>query len=131
MPDRTWSLRATRSSPCCRARSTRPWRASGTAGCSTSTRSVSRASGTPNAGLLTHLHPCITGLRHPVRVPKIPMSLDAVVASQDLYGGFQPRIGELHLRVIGITSFPVESVPEMLGFLHRLPVEFRWGTRFV
>src|SRR5207253_5758930 len=84
-----------------------------------------------SAGLLTYLHTCITGLRHPVRVPKIPMYLDAVLASQDLYGGFQPRIGELHLRVIGITSFPVESMPEMLGFLHRLPVEFRWSNRFV
>src|SRR5207249_10517828 len=38
--------------------------------------------------LLTYLHTCITGLRHPVRVPKIPMYLDDVLASQDLYGGF-------------------------------------------
>src|SRR5207247_6578774 len=84
-----------------------------------------------STALLTYLHTCITGLRHPVRVPKIPMYLDTVLASQDLYGGFQPRIGELHLRVIGITSFPVESVPEMLSFLNRLPVEFRWSNRFV
>src|SRR5207302_7872773 len=84
-----------------------------------------------SAGLLTYLHTCITGLRHPVRVPKIPMYLDGVLASQDLYGGFRPRIGELDLRVIGITSFPPESAPEMLGFLNRLPVEFRWSTRFI
>src|SRR5437667_3977072 len=81
--------------------------------------------------LLTSLHTCITGLRHPVRVPKIPMYLDGVLASQDLYGGFQPRIGEHHLRVIGITSFPLESAPEMLSFLNRLPVEFRWSNLFV
>jgi type IV secretion system protein VirB4 len=81
--------------------------------------------------LLTYLHTCITGFRHPVRVPRIPMYLDAILASQDLYGGFQPRIGELHLRVIGLTSFPVESVPEMLSFLNRLPVEFRWSNRFI
>src|SRR2546428_1121206 len=81
--------------------------------------------------LLTYLHTCITGLRHPVRVPKIPMYLDGVLASQDLYGGFQPQIGALHLRVIGIPSFPPESMPEMLGFLTRLPVEFRWSTRFI
>src|SRR5438309_2782712 len=81
--------------------------------------------------LLTYLHTCITGLRHPIRVPKIPMYLDAVLASQDLYGGFQPRIGEHHLRVVGVTSFPLESAPEMLGFLNRLPVEFRWSSRFI
>src|SRR5438445_4371530 len=84
-----------------------------------------------SAGLLTYLHTCITGLRHPVRVPRIPMYLDGVLASQDLYGGFQPRIGELHFRVIGITSFPPESAPEMLSFLNRLPVEFRWSSRFI
>src|SRR3989440_4174112 len=84
-----------------------------------------------SAALLTHLHTCITGLRHPVRVPKIPMYLDGVLASQDLYGGFQPRIGEHHLRVIGITSFPLESAPEILSFLNRLPVEFRWSNRFI
>src|SRR5438477_7900136 len=55
-----------------------------------------------SAALLTHLHTCITGLRHPIRVPKIPMYLDAVLASQDVYGGFPPQIGELQPRVIGI-----------------------------
>src|SRR3989449_6666728 len=81
--------------------------------------------------LLTYLHTCITGLRPPVLVPKIPMYLDGVLASQDLYGGFQPRIGDHHLRVISVTSFPLESAPEILSFLNRLPVEFRWSNRFV
>lgn len=84
-----------------------------------------------SSALLTHLHTCITGLRHRVRVPAIPMYLDGVVATQDLYGGFQPRIGEHHLRVIGITGFPIESAPDMLSFLNRLPVEFRWSSRFI
>jgi type IV secretion/conjugal transfer VirB4 family ATPase len=81
--------------------------------------------------LLTYLHTCITGLRHPVRVPAIPMYLDAVVATQDLVGGFRPRIGDRHLRVIAIMGFPMDSVPEILGFLSRLPVEYRWSTRFI
>src|SRR5439155_1749486 len=54
-----------------------------------------------NSGeLLTYLHTCITGLRHRVRVPTIPMYLDGVLASQDMVGGFRPRIGDRHLRVI-------------------------------
>ena len=52
------------------------------------------------------------GLRHQVRVPTIPMYLNAVIASQDLVGGFRPRIGEHQLRVIGVMGFPMESVPE-------------------
>src|SRR3989442_6317229 len=84
-----------------------------------------------STALLTYLHTCITGLRHPVRVPKIPMYLDSVLASQDLYGRFQPRVGEQHLRVIGVASFPLESAPELLSFLNRLPAEFRWSNRFI
>ena len=84
-----------------------------------------------SAGLLTYLHTCITGLRHPVRVPRIPMYLDAVLATQDLTGGFPPKLGALHLRVLGLTGFPLDSVPEILSFLNRLPVEFRWSNRFL
>jgi len=84
-----------------------------------------------SAALLTYLHTCITGQRHPIRVPRIPMYLDAVLASQDLEGGFQPRIGEHHLRVLGVTSLPTESVPDMLSFLNRMPVELRWSSRFI
>jgi type IV secretion system protein VirB4 len=84
-----------------------------------------------SAALLTYLHTCIMGLRHQVRVPTIPMYLDAVIATQDLIGGFRPRIGDHHVRVIGVMGFPMESVPELLGFLNRLPVEYRWSTRFI
>jgi len=84
-----------------------------------------------SAALLTYLHTCITGLRQQVRVPTIPMYLDAVIATQDLVGGFRPRIGEHHIRVIAVMGFPVQSVPEVLGFLNRLPVEYRWSTRFI
>ncbi len=84
-----------------------------------------------STALLTYLHTCITGLRHEVRVPAIPMYLDAVLATQDLVGGFRPRIGDRHLRVLAVMGFPMDSVPEILGFLNRLPVEYRWSTRFI
>ena len=84
-----------------------------------------------SAALLTYLHTCITGLRHQVRLPTVPMYLDSVIVTQDLIGGFRPRIGEHHVRVIGLMGFPMESIPEVLGFLNRLPVEYRWSTRFV
>lgn len=84
-----------------------------------------------SAALLTHLHTCITGLRHSIRVPMIPMYLDAVIATHDLVGGFRPRIGDRHLRVIAVMGFPLDTVPEILGFLNRLPVEYRWSTRFI
>jgi type IV secretion system protein VirB4 len=81
--------------------------------------------------LLTHLHTCITGLHHRVRVPAIPAYLDSILGSQDLYGGFAPRIGRLHLRPVALTGFPLESYPEILGFLNRIAIEYRWSNRFI
>lgn len=82
-------------------------------------------------GLLTHLHSALTGLHHPVSVPPNPCYLDVVLASQDLIGGFAPRIGEQHIRVIAITGFPFHTTPGILDHLNRLPIEYRWSTRFL
>lgn len=81
--------------------------------------------------LLTHLHLCITGLDQRVRLPAIPCYLDTLLASQDLIGGFEPRIGDQHLRAIGIHGLPMESHPGILDFLNRLPLTYRWSTRFI
>ena len=51
-------------------------------------------------------------LRHQVRVPTIPMYLNAVIASQDLVGGSDRGSAPYQLRVIGVMGFPMESVPE-------------------
>ncbi|MGH8808305.1 MAG: transporter, partial [Noviherbaspirillum sp.] len=83
------------------------------------------------ADLLTYTHRCITGLDHPVRVPSIPMYLDAVLASKDLYGGTKPRIGEQHIRVVSVRGFPAESMPAILDALNQLPIAYRWSTRFI
>lgn len=85
-----------------------------------------------NSGdLITHLHLCITGCNHRVRMPTIPCYLDSLLASQDLIGGFEPRIGDKHLRTINVSGFPQESFPGILDFLNRLPIEYRWSTRFI
>lgn len=41
--------------------------------------------------------------------PETPCYLDVVLASRDLVGGFSPRIGDRHLRVVAITAFPHAS----------------------
>jgi len=81
--------------------------------------------------LLTHLHTCLTGLYHRVAVPETPCYLDVLLASQDLYGGFSPRVGDRHLRAVSITGFPHESHPAMFDFLHRIPMEYRLSHRFL
>jgi type IV secretion system protein VirB4 len=42
---------------------------------------------------LTYLHSCISTRRQRVRVPEVPMYLDALLADQPLAGGLQPMTG--------------------------------------
>ena len=81
--------------------------------------------------LLQRLQFDITGLDHPLRVPPCPMYLDAVLGGQDLLGGFQPRIGDHWIVPVSIDGYPPDSVPGLLDFLNRLPLCYRWSTRFI
>jgi type IV secretory pathway VirB4 component len=49
---------------------------------------------------LTYLHTCISPKRHRVQAPEIPMYIDAVIADTPLVSGFEPRLGDQHLRVV-------------------------------
>ncbi len=51
---------------------------------------------------LTYLHACISTKRHRVRVPDVPMYLDAFLVDEPLIGGLAPRLGSAHLRVLSI-----------------------------
>jgi type IV secretion system protein TrbE len=79
--------------------------------------------------LVTHLHECVTGLSH--RVASAGVYLDLAVADQELVGGFEPKIGERHIRVVALTAFPPASVPGGLDFLGTLPFAYRWSTRLL
>lgn len=81
--------------------------------------------------LVSYLHNCLTGLNHPVRMPRLPMYLDALLGSKDFFTGLAPRIGNKHIRVVSIFGFPSESAPGMLDALNRMPFECRWSTRFI
>lgn len=81
--------------------------------------------------LVTHLHRCLTGLAHPVAAPRHGAYLDVLLASQELVGGFAPRAGDLHLRVVALTGYPPRAPVGGLDALAALPFTYRWSTRFV
>ncbi|HEX8849117.1 MAG TPA: DUF87 domain-containing protein [Gemmatimonadaceae bacterium] len=81
--------------------------------------------------LLTHLHECLTGLAHPVRTPPHGSYLNAVLADQELIGGFEPRVGTMAVRVVAVQGYPHESQPGQLDFLNTLPFAFRWSNRII
>jgi len=96
-------------------------------------RTVSYADGGDytQSDLLSHLQHCVSGELHPMRVPGIPMYLDALLGSQDLVGGISPRLGEKHLAVLALDGLPQESYPAMLAELDSLPLEYRFSSRFI
>lgn len=81
--------------------------------------------------LLRWLHYCVTGINHPVTLPRNPAYVDQLVGGQELWGGVAPRIGRHHIQVVALTGFPMESTPGMLTVLAELPCEYRWSTRFI
>ncbi|MGY3591522.1 type IV secretion/conjugal transfer VirB4 family ATPase [Bradyrhizobium sp. USDA 4341] len=80
---------------------------------------------------LTYLHSTISTKRHRVRVPEIPMYIDALLADQPLTGGLEPMLGAANLRVLTIVGFPGVTTPGILDDLNRLPFSYRWSTRAI
>jgi len=80
---------------------------------------------------LQWLQYCVTGLNHPVALPKNPMYIDALIGGQELYTGVVPKMGRKYIQVVGIDGFPHESSPGMLSALAELSMEYRWSTRFI
>jgi type IV secretion system protein VirB4 len=81
--------------------------------------------------LVTHLHRCLTGLAYPVTAPPHGAYLDILLASQELVGGFAPRVGDLHLQVVAVTGYPPRAPVGRLDALATFPFAHRWSTRFV
>src|SRR3954449_7580187 len=80
---------------------------------------------------LTYLHACVSTKIHRVRVPDIPMYLDALLADEPLTGGLEPMLGDQHLRVLTIVGFPTATTPGILDDLNRLAFPYRWSTRAI
>jgi type IV secretion system protein TrbE len=80
---------------------------------------------------LTYLRSTISTKAQSVRVPELPMHLDALLADQPLTGGLAPMLGAAHLRVLTITGFPSATTPGILDDLNRLAFPYRWSTRAI
>jgi type IV secretion system protein VirB4 len=92
---------------------------------------VPESSWLDDAETLSYLHSTVSTKRQRVRVPEIPMYLDALIADQPLTGGLEPMLGDAHLRVLTIVGFPTATVPGILDELNRLAFPYRWSTRAI
>ncbi|WP_082992794.1 conjugal transfer protein TrbE [Erythrobacter sp. QSSC1-22B] len=82
-----------------------------------------------DAETLTYLHSAISTKVQRVRVPEVPMHLDALLADQPLTAGLEPMLGDAHLRILTIIGFPSATTPGLLDDLNRLAFPYRWSTR--
>jgi type IV secretion system protein VirB4 len=81
--------------------------------------------------IVAHLHRCLTALPHAVTAPPHGSYLNSVLASQEVVGGFSPRVGDFHLRIVAIAGYPNVSSLGRLDFLNTLPFAYRWSNRFI
>ncbi len=84
-----------------------------------------------DVGTLTYLHSTISNKRHALDAPECPVFLDAVLADEPFAGGFEPRLGDAHLRTLTILGFPGSTTPAMLDDLNGLAFPYRWATRLI
>ncbi|MFT9073955.1 conjugal transfer protein TrbE [Gluconobacter potus] len=80
---------------------------------------------------LTYLHSTISTRSQRVRVPEIPMHLDALLVDQPLSGGLEPKLGSAFLKTLTVTGFPSRTFPGILDDLNRLAIPYRWSTRAI
>lgn len=77
------------------------------------------------------LHYCATGIQRMVRVPHPACRFDALIAGQDFFPSFTPRVGELYVGAVSIEGTQTFTEPAMLAAFDQLPLRYRWSTRFI
>ena len=82
--------------------------------------------------LLSYISWCLTGEVVDLKVPvKYGVFLKHFLASKDLVGGENPKIGDKFIRAVTIMGFPSESYPGILDRLNYVDFEYRFNTRFI
>jgi type IV secretion system protein VirB4 len=86
---------------------------------------------TINSPILSMLNHYITGRKHPINLPPVPMYLDSVIGAKPLVGGLEPKIGDKYIKIVAIDGFPMESSPNILNTLNLMDFEYRFSNRFI
>lgn len=80
--------------------------------------------------MLTYLHSTISTSNRKVKMTGHAMYLDSILYDSPFYGGLEPKLDEMHLRIISPIGFQQSSVFGMFDRLNRLDFSYRWITRY-
>lgn len=81
--------------------------------------------------LVDFLNYTLTGDASPVRIPPVPMYMDAYMGGRELWPGDTPKYGNKFIGVVALEGFPSATYPNILDVLNHLPMAYRWSTRFI
>ena len=81
--------------------------------------------------LLSFIDTCITGKNRKIGTISPGRILDAYLAKADFIAGFEPIIGESHIKILSFDGFPNQVRSMILHVLNTLQIEFRYHLRFV
>lgn len=81
--------------------------------------------------LVNYLHFCLTGDAVALRIPNVPMYLDAWLGYPELWSGDTPKLGDKFISCVAIDGFPGFTIPGILDVLDGLPLAYRWSSRFI
>jgi len=80
---------------------------------------------------LAYLDGCVAVRSRPLKAADDYVYLDALIGDEPLIGGLEPRLGDRVLRSLSVLGLPSTTTPGLLSELNRLPLQFRWVTRWL
>ncbi len=80
--------------------------------------------------MLAYLHSVISTKRHPIAYNPTMYVSDYLVDC-GFTTGRSPKLGDKHMRIVAVRNFRPMSYPGVFDDLNRLPIEYRWTSRFI
>lgn len=80
---------------------------------------------------LQFLYFTFSGKHQTIRPPASGLHIDAMLAGVGLRGDFEPKVGDTHIVVVGVTNLPEATYPGLLRQLHSLPIPFNSSIRAI
>jgi len=84
-----------------------------------------------NEEILQYLNFTITGEQHPINLPPCAMYLDSLSGRRGVPNRSDAKDRGEAYRGPGARWFPPESTPAILSELDKLPLRYRWSTRYI
>lgn len=79
--------------------------------------------------LLTYIHSTVSAETRNIVNPSKPMLMDQFLFDSPLYGGFEPRLGKKHIRIIVPIDFAKDTVFGYFDAFNQMNFSYRWVTR--